>query len=63
MTNPTTFSREKADVKLAKKLGIVPDGLVQKRLDSFMTAFSNLRGGEIIRLGRGGAVVARVRES
>ena len=59
LPNPTIFSRERADFKLVKKWGIIPDGLVQKRLDSFMTAFSNLRGGEIIRLGRGGPVVAR----
>ena len=61
LTSPRTFSRRRADLKLVKKRGIVPDGLVQRRLDTFLTAFPNLGGWgvKIARLGRG-AVVGEV---
>ena len=41
-------SRPRKDFTLVKKKGIVPDGLVQGRLDSFLVAFHNLQGGNIL---------------
>ena len=38
-------STKRADFKLVKKRGIVPDGLVQTRLNTFLKAFPNIRGG------------------
>ena len=36
---------KRRDFRIPKKRGIIPDGLVQMRLDSFLDAFPNLRGG------------------
>ena len=36
---------KRKDFRIIKKRGIIPDGLVQSRLDSFLAAFPNLRGG------------------
>ena len=36
---------KRKDFRIPKKRGIIPDGLVQMRLDSFLDAFPNLRGG------------------
>ena len=36
-------SRPRRDFSIVKKRGIIPDGLVQRRLDSFVIAFPNLR--------------------
>ena len=53
--NPRIYSRKRADFKLVKKRGIVPDGLVQRRLDTFLTPFPNLRGwGGDSQAGKGG---------
>ena len=38
-------SRPRKDFTIVKKRGIIPDGLVQRRLDSFVIAFPNLRRG------------------
>ena len=38
-------SRPRKDFRIVKKRGIIPDGLVQRRLDSFVIAFPNLRRG------------------
>ena len=55
----TLKSTKRADFKLVKKRDIVPDGLVQTRLNSFLKAFPNLRGGggaiEPGRQGEGGS--------
>ena len=51
-------SRPRKDFTIVKKRGIIPDGLVQRRLDSFVIAFPNLRrGGEVAdSADRGGGV-------
>ena len=41
---PTQKSTKRADFKLVKKRGIVPDSLVQTCLNTFLKAFPNLRG-------------------
>ena len=38
-------SRPKKDFRIVKKRGRISDGLVQRRLDSFIVAFPNLPGG------------------
>ena len=42
--NPMVEEADKGKT-LVKKRGIIPDGLVQRRLDYFIVAFPNLRGG------------------
>ena len=42
---PSRDSRPRKDFRVVKKRGIIPDGLVRRRLDSFIIAFPNLRGG------------------